>query len=86
MDKKGCQRGGGKKGTCRKYLFSHVACSKYKYWSANLELITVIECISADGKDLWPGIVFEGQQYDPEWFKTNCQIMYVLFFLCDVIY
>jgi len=87
MDEKGCQRGGRKKGTCRKYFFSRCLRSKYKYQSANLELITIIECISADGKDLWPGFVFEGQQYDPEWFKTNRQIMYVPSFCHDdVIY
>ncbi len=51
---------------------------KYKHRSANLELITIIECISADGKELLPGFVFEGQQYDPEWFKTNREITYVL--------
>ena len=75
MDEKGCQRGGGKKGTCRKCFFARLARAKYKYRSANLELVTIIECISADGKDLWPGFVFEGQQYDPEWFKTDRHIM-----------
>lgn len=76
MDEKGCQRGGGKKGTSRKYFYSRIARAKYKYRSANLELIMIIECISADGKDLWPGFVFEGHQYDPEWFETNHEIVY----------
>jgi hypothetical protein len=86
MDEKGCQRGGGKRGTCRKCFFARLARSKYKYWSANLELITIIECISADGKDLLPGFVFEGQQYDPEWFKTNREIVYVLSPFRSIIY
>ena len=86
MDEKGCQRGGGKKGTCRKCFFARLARARYKYRSANLELVTIIECISADGKDLWPGFVFEGQQYDPEWFKTNHEIMCVLSLFHDNIY
>lgn len=84
MDEKGCQRGGGKKGTCRKCFYSRLTRSKYKHRSANLELITIIECISADGKELLPGFVFEGQQYDPEWFKTDRRIVYVLFSCCDI--
>ena len=71
MDEKGCQRGGGKDGSGQKFFFSCEVCAKYKFWSANLKLVTIIKCISADGKDLWPGFVFEGYQYDPEWFKTD---------------
>jgi hypothetical protein len=31
----------------------------------------IIECICADGTAFSPGFVFEGQKYDPEWFKTE---------------
>lgn len=86
MDEKGCQQGGGKKGSSQKFFYSRKACAKYKHQSANLELITIIEYVCADGKELWPGIVFEGQQYDPEWFRTNSQITYVLSPSSDVIY
>ena len=45
MDEKGCQRGGGKKGTSRKYFYSRRARAKYKHRSGNLELVTIVEAI-----------------------------------------
>jgi hypothetical protein len=66
MDEKGCQQGGGKKGSSRKYFYSRQTRAKYKHRSANLELVTIIECVCADGVALSPGFVFEGQQYDLE--------------------
>ena len=75
MDKKGCQRGGGKKTNRRKYLYSQRQCTKYKHHSTNLELITIIEAICADGTELKPGFVFPGTSFSPEWFDTDPDIV-----------
>jgi len=81
MDEKGCQRGGGKKGSRRKYFYSRHQRAKYKHRSANLELITIIEAICADGTNLKPGFVFPGSSFSPEWFETHEEIVYVVPFL-----
>ena len=60
MDEKGCQRGGGKKGTSRKYFYGRRARARYKHRSGNLELITIIEAVCADGTSLKPGFIFPG--------------------------
>jgi hypothetical protein len=77
MDEKGCQRGGGKRGTRRKYFYSRQQRAKYKHRSANLELITIIEAICADGTNLKPGFVFPGSSFCPEWFENHPDIVYV---------
>ena len=77
MDEKGCQRGGGKKSSRRKYLYSRKQRAKYKHRSANLELITIIEAICADGTELKPGFVFPGASFSPEWFDSHPDIVYV---------
>jgi hypothetical protein len=77
MDEKGCQRGGGKKTSRRKYLYSRRQRAKYKHRSANLELITIIEAICADGTGLKPGFVFPGASFSPEWFDCHSDIVYV---------
>jgi hypothetical protein len=69
MDEKGVQRGGGKKGNNRKYFVGRNARTNYKAASANLELVTIIECVSVNGA-LEPGFVFSGQEFCPEWFDT----------------
>ena len=85
MDEKGCQRGGGKNRRRRKLLYSRKQRAKYKHRSANLELITIIKAICADGTDLKPGFVFPGSSFSPEWFENHPDIMYklisVFFFL-----
>jgi hypothetical protein len=78
MDEKGVQRGGGKKASRRKYLYSRKQKAKYKHRSANLELITIIEAVCADGSKLKPGFVFSGSTFSPEWFDFDDEIMYVL--------
>jgi hypothetical protein len=73
----GNERGGKEMDRCpltpSSYLHNN---SPSCYSSANLKLITIIECICADGTAFLPGFIFEGQQYDMEWFKTGCRIMY----------
>ena len=57
MDEKGCQRGGGRRAQLRKYFMSATRRPQYQVQSDNLELITIIECVSADGSNLQPGII-----------------------------
>ena len=75
MDEKGVQRGGGRKVQARKFVVSRSKCPKYKLQSANLELVTIVDCIAADGGYLSPGIIFEGkQQYEQAWFEVDPKI------------
>ena len=72
MDEKGVQRGGGRKVQAKKYIIPRNKRPKYKLRSANLELVTIVECVSADGGWLSPGIIFEGkQQYECAWFEVD---------------
>ncbi|THH28929.1 hypothetical protein EUX98_g5259 [Antrodiella citrinella] len=50
MDEKGLQLGGGRKGGKTKHFFFRKKKCRYKIRSDNLELVTVIECISAAGE------------------------------------
>ncbi len=54
MDKKGIQMGGSWKNSGRKYLFLKHKKQKYHIQSNNLELVTVIECVSAAGEVVPP--------------------------------
>ena len=74
MDEKGCQRGGGRKGSGQKYLVPCRWRPKYLSRSSNLELITIIECVCADGTALLPGFVFSGKEFCPEWFTVDPKI------------
>ncbi|EGN97099.1 hypothetical protein SERLA73DRAFT_57716 [Serpula lacrymans var. lacrymans S7.3] len=74
MDEKGCQQGGGRGQSRIKYLISCRAKNHYKFHSDNLELVTVIECICADGTNLQPGFVFSGKQFSLEWFQVDSRI------------
>ncbi|CAK5284738.1 unnamed protein product, partial [Mycena citricolor] len=74
MDEKGCQRGGGKKSARVKYFYSRRQRAKYRHRSANLELITILEAVCADGSTLKPGFVFPGVEHCPEWFNENQNI------------
>ncbi|KAH7922725.1 DDE-domain-containing protein, partial [Leucogyrophana mollusca] len=74
MDEKGCQHGGGRGQSRLKHLISRQKRSHYKFRSDNLELVTVIECVCADGTNLQPGFVFSGKQFSPEWFQVHPDI------------
>ncbi len=69
VDEKGAQLGGGRKSTGVKYFHCRHNREKYRKRSANLELITIIECVSADGVALTPGFIFSGGWYDMAWFE-----------------
>jgi hypothetical protein len=71
MDEKGCQRGGGRKNSIRKYLVHRSRRPKYRARSGNLELVTIIECVCADGTYLLPGFVFSGKEFAREWFEVD---------------
>ncbi|PSR74652.1 hypothetical protein PHLCEN_2v9668 [Hermanssonia centrifuga] len=76
MDEKGLQIGGGRKSTGEKYLFGRLDPSKYKSRDANLELVTIIECVSADGVALVPGFVFQGgSSLEVEWLEVDDRII-----------
>ena len=79
MDEKGCQQGDGQKQSGRKYFVPHSHHPIYRQHSANLELITIIECVCADGTYLLPGFVFAGKEFSPEWFTVNARISYAAF-------
>jgi hypothetical protein len=75
MDEKGVQRGGGRKAQARKFLVPRSKHPKYKLRSANLELVTIVDCVAADGAYLSPAIIFEGkQQYERAWFDVDPKI------------
>ena len=69
MDEKGIQLGAGRKGRRQKYFFGSDSTDHVTLQDANLQLMTVIECICADGTTVPPGFVLEGKQgFCPEWF------------------
>ena len=71
------QRGGGRKLSVQKYFVARDRRLKYKLRSGNLKLVTIIECVSADGTALLPGFVFQGKEFCPEWFDVHPEIWYV---------
>ena len=60
MDEKGIQLGGGRKLDNTKFLYNRSQRNRVQIQSADLELVTTIECIGADGSILKPGFVFCG--------------------------
>jgi hypothetical protein len=74
MDKEGCQWGGGQRMQAIKYFIPHNWYPQYKLRSANLELVTIIECICADGESIKPGFIFPGKKFHPEWFEVDNDI------------
>lgn len=69
MDEKGIQRGGGQRLQNIKYFVPRGQRTNYKLRSANLELVTIIECVSADGGNILPGFVFAGKEFLRDWFR-----------------
>jgi hypothetical protein len=62
MDEKGIQFGGGRKNWGVKYILSRHTRSRYRTADSNLELVTVIECVSAAGERLPPGFMLQGKR------------------------
>ena len=57
MDEKGIQLGGGRKNSGKKFLYFRKSKERYQISSDNLELVTVLECISAAGGEIPPSFV-----------------------------
>lgn len=75
MDEKGVQCGGGCKAQAQKFLVPCNRHPKYRLQSANLELVTIVGCVAADGGFLSPGIIFQGkEQYEHAWFDVDPRI------------
>lgn len=73
MDEKGCQFGGGRTNNQTRYLFSVNAKERYRIHSDNLELATVIECVSAAGDSLPPSVILkDGPMPDLRGISQNC--------------
>ncbi|KAG2071079.1 hypothetical protein BDR04DRAFT_963147, partial [Suillus decipiens] len=43
----------------------------YKFKSDNLELVTIIECVCADGTNIQPAFVFSGKEHSPSWWMVD---------------
>lgn len=77
MDEKGVQVGGGRKNLGKKFFYSRHDRARYKLRDANLELVTIIECVSADGVALPPGFVFQGKEHvELGWLEVSNDIWY----------
>ena len=61
MDEKGIQLGGGRKLDNTRFLYARAQRNHVKLQSADLELVTTIECVGSDGSILKPGFIFCGK-------------------------
>ena len=59
MDEKGVQMGGGRKKTSKKYYYLKDQKQRYRISSDNLELVTIVECISAAGDIVPPSFCLQ---------------------------
>ena len=59
MDKKGIQLGGGRKNTSTKFYYSRSQKQKSHLKSDNLELVTILECVSAAGDVVPPSFCLQ---------------------------
>ena len=72
MDEKGIQLGGGRKLDNTKYLYNRSQRNRMQIQSPNLELVTTIKCVGADGSIMKPGFVFSGKHVlHDEYFKED---------------
>ncbi|OSC99800.1 DDE-domain-containing protein, partial [Trametes coccinea BRFM310] len=74
MDEKGIQRG-RRNVEQVKYILHRSERPVYKLRSANLELVTIIECVCANGGSLKPGFIFPGKEFHKEWFEVDPEIL-----------
>jgi hypothetical protein len=78
MDEKGIQVGGGRKNSREKFFFAQSDKMMYQKRSDNLQLVTVIDCICADGTaEIRPAFVFSGMTKFPEWLEVDEKILCV---------
>ncbi|KAI0323296.1 hypothetical protein GY45DRAFT_1233621, partial [Cubamyces sp. BRFM 1775] len=70
MDEKGIQRGGTRRLQRVIYFVPRDRRVNYKLRSNSLELITIVECVSADGSNILPGFIFSGNQLEADLFHN----------------
>jgi hypothetical protein len=75
MDEKGIQLGGGRKGDGTQYLFARDQKHKVRLKSDNLELVTLIECVSAEGCYLTPTFIFSGTTFCLDWMNEEVKAL-----------
>ncbi|THU84575.1 hypothetical protein K435DRAFT_687196, partial [Dendrothele bispora CBS 962.96] len=76
MDEKGIQLGGGRKGSQEKYFFARDDKIMYRLQSDELQLVTVLDVVCADGSaDVKPCFVFSGTTKCREWFEVDDDIL-----------
>ena len=68
MDEKGCQQGVGGK---VHVLVDRNQKNVQQVEDGNRELITIIECVCADGSAIRPSVVFKGNRRNLEWGRDN---------------
>ena len=68
MDEKGVQLGVGKRARA---IVDRDQKSVQKVEDGNKELVTVIECICADGTALKPLFIMKGKRTSPSWAENN---------------
>jgi len=68
MDEKGIQLGIGARITA---MIDRDQKAVYSIEDGNRELVTVIECICADGSAMHPSVIFQGQRRNSEWGRNN---------------
>jgi hypothetical protein len=71
QDEKGIQLGGGRKSSGTKYLFSRKQVHKMRLKSDSLELVTLMECVSANGEFMRPGFIYAGNAHCREWYELG---------------
>ncbi len=88
-DEKGIQSGGGRKKSSKKYLFLKDQKQRYRIQSDNLELITIMECISAAGDVVPPSFCLQNgatpdlrSLSDDEWGRFGFFLLFLSLLLC----
>jgi hypothetical protein len=72
VDEQGIQRGGSRKRGRKKFFMGRKDIERYKLRSENQELVTIIDCICADGNKLVPTFIFSGNQtFQVDWFQGH---------------
>jgi hypothetical protein len=68
----GVQFGGSRNKLRQKFFFGHSDKARYRLRSDNLELVTILDAVCADGTRLEPGFVFQGgQTMEAAWFLAD---------------
>jgi hypothetical protein len=76
FDEIGIQLGGGRKGSGEQFFFGAADRSKHKITSDDLELVTILETVCADGSSsVKPCFAFAGVKMCEEWFVDEEDIL-----------